>query len=140
DWYGCTWNRIRDTCPATHPLLKAGVFAAVLHSERRVILHCVLQRQLQTQEAFVDGSRMVTIEGDHLRPRLAAPDHLEGPSLDPLDHGISDGGSRFPREAEFGTGTVRLHHRRVGRAGIRRQHMDTFALDFAPQRLAKAGK
>ena len=71
-------------------------------SERRMILHRVLERRLQPEESLIYGRWVVTIERDHLCPRLAAADHLESIGLDPLDDGVGDRGGWLPREAELG--------------------------------------
>jgi hypothetical protein len=54
-----------------------------------MIFHRILERRLQSEEAFVDSGWIVAVERDHPGSRLAASDHLERIRLDPGNDGPS---------------------------------------------------
>ena len=91
-----------------------------------MILHGVLKRGLHTEKPFIDGAGIVAIERDHLCSGFAASNDFEGVRLDPVDDGVRNGRRRLAAKAQLRSGTIRLHHGRVGSAGLGGEDVDSF--------------
>src|SRR5271169_4703799 len=96
-----------------------------------------LNRGFELEEALVEGGRIVAVQSDHLGPRLATANNLEGILLYSFNNGGGDRARWLAGEAEFGSRPRRTHHRRVGRCRVYRHDLYAFSLQFPAKRLAE---
>jgi hypothetical protein len=95
------------------------------------------QCRLEIDEAFVEGRGILAVQRDHLGPRLASADDLEGILFHSIDDSRGDRARWLTGEAKFRPRTRRTHHGRIRRSGMHRHDMYALALQFPAKRLAE---
>ena len=96
--------------------------------------------QVQVDETLVEGRWILAVQGDHLGPRLAAADDLEGVSFYALDDSVRPPRFRLTGETQFRPGTVTNPSWAFCRSGVHRHDMHPLALQFPAKGLPNFAK